>query len=141
MTIYNLYIFDKNGNCTYYREWTKTAQGEVPAKNQLKLLHGMLVVLKTFCSKLSPTESDVTRFSYVTNNYRLHFYEAPTMLKIVLNTDNNCAPVQEELETVYRIYTEFVSQNPLCSCEETVTSQLFIDTLDTYIRSLQIFKK
>ncbi|CAH8611435.1 unnamed protein product [Dicrocoelium dendriticum] len=141
MTVYNLYIFDKSGRCVYYREWTKTKQGPSPSADDLKLLRGMIIGLKGFCSKISPMEPDVTRFSYSTNVYRLHFYESPTMLKIVLNTDNSCAPVHEELETIFRIYTKFVSQNPVCPSSGGVDSQLFTTMLDGYVESLQIFKK
>ncbi|TGZ66455.1 hypothetical protein CRM22_005309 [Opisthorchis felineus] len=141
MTVYNLYIFDQRGVCVYYHEWTKTKQGEKPSENETKLLHGMLIGLKRFIGKISPSETVVTRFSYSTNTYRLHFYESPTMIKIVLNTDNACAPVHEELETVFRIYTKFVSQNPFCASAESVDSQLFTSMLDSYVQSLQIFKK
>ncbi|CAL8098641.1 unnamed protein product [Calicophoron daubneyi] len=142
MTVYNLYIFDANGSCVYYREWTRTKHADsLPSDDELKLLRGMLVGLKGFCSKISPLDDEVNRFSYSTNVYKLHYYESPTRVKVVLNTDNGCLPLQEELETIFNIYTKFVSQNPLCVPGEVVSSELFTSKLDGYVQSLQVYKK
>ncbi|CAH8498306.1 unnamed protein product [Heterobilharzia americana] len=141
MTVYNLYIYGKNGDGLYYREWAKTKQGECPSNNDLKLMRGMLIGLKGFCQKISPLDYEINRFSYVTNTYRLHFYETPTLMKIVLTTDNSCSPMHEELEGIFQIYTKYVSQNPLVKHEGLIKSQVFSEKLDQYVQSLPVFSK
>ncbi|CAH8498553.1 unnamed protein product [Schistosoma bovis] len=141
MTVYNLYIYGKNGDNLFYREWTPTKQGECPSDNDLKLMRGMLIGLKGFCQKISPLDYEINRFSYVTNTYRLHFYETPTLMKIVLTTDNSCAPMNDELEGIFQIYTKYVSQNPLIKSEGPIKSQVFSEKLDQYVQSLPVFNK
>ena len=41
--------------------------------------------------------------NYRTNRYKLHFYETPTGMKFILNTDVNVANVKEYLHEVYKV--------------------------------------
>ena len=60
-------------------------------EEEAKLLYGMLFSLKSFCAKLSPLDMKQGFSSYKTNLYRLNFYETPSSLKFVLNTDSEAS--------------------------------------------------
>lgn len=135
-------MFNKDGEILYYREWGKTKQGEWPSKNELKLMLGMLIGLKGFCMKISPLDYEINRFSYSTNTYRFHFFETPTLMKIALTTDNSCAPLHEELNSIFQIYVKFVSQDPSHKLGSyPIKNQSFVDKIDAYIQNLPIFSK
>ena len=52
--------------------------------------------------------------SFKASNYRLHFLEAPSGLKVVLNTDENAKDCREILQAIYaNIFVEYVAKNPL----------------------------
>ncbi|KAL7983019.1 hypothetical protein Chor_013625 [Crotalus horridus] len=61
-----------------------------------------------------------------TSKYKLHYYETPSGLKVVMNTDLG-------------IYVEYVVKNPLCSLNETIQSELFRNKLDSFVRALPFF--
>ena len=121
MTIYNLYVFDRNGSLLFYHEWVRSV-GEIITKEkhkrrtlrckncilrrkhtsmskeeEAKLLYGMLFSLKSFSAKLSPVDMKQGFTSYKTNLYRLSLYETPSSLKFVLNTDNEAS--QQEVRS------------------------------------------
>ena len=75
-----------------------------------------------------------------TSKYKLHFYETPSGLKFILNTDLSVGDCQEVLHQLYSdIFVEYAVKNPLCSLEESVSSDLFKSKLDEFIRGLPIF--
>ncbi|KAK9904240.1 hypothetical protein WJX75_007479 [Coccomyxa subellipsoidea] len=51
--------------------------------------------------------------SFRTNNYKLHFLESPSGIKIVLNTDSNARDLRDNLSYIYGLYVEYVMKNPL----------------------------
>ncbi|VDD74814.1 unnamed protein product [Mesocestoides corti] len=111
MKLFNLYIFDSRGNNIFYKEWISLKTSNT-RENDAKLIRGMLVGLKAVCSKLSPTENNIHTLSYKTSHYRLHYFEGPTGIKIILNTDPMVMPLVKELENVYKLYVEFVVKSP-----------------------------
>merc|ERR1712227_5122 len=109
-----------------------------------KVLYGMLFSLKSFCAKLSPLDMKQGFSSYKTNLYRLNFYETPSSLKFVLNTDSEASQqeVRELLSGLYcQVYVEFASKSPMLVPGEIITSNLFRTKLDQYMRSSVLFKQ
>ncbi|KAK2573331.1 Trafficking protein particle complex subunit 1, partial [Acropora cervicornis] len=129
MTIYNLYIFDRNGLCLYYESWNRRKESNMSKDEEFKLMYGMLYSIKSFVARMSPTDS--------TSKYKLHFYETPTGLKFILNTDLSVENTRDILFNIYsRIYVEYVVKNPLCQLGEPIQSELFASKLDTFIRKI-----
>jgi len=60
----------------------------------------MLFSLRSFLQKISPDDIDDNSFSYRTSKYKLNYYESPSGLKLVMNTDLNSTP-KELLKTIY----------------------------------------
>ncbi|KAG8141051.1 hypothetical protein E2320_003655, partial [Naja naja] len=75
-----------------------------------------------------------------TSKYKLHYYETPSGLKVVMNTDLGVGNIQEILHQIYSyIYVEYVVKNPLCGLNESIQSELFRNKLDSFVRSLPFF--
>ncbi|KAK2154819.1 hypothetical protein LSH36_256g02038 [Paralvinella palmiformis] len=140
MTIYTLYIFDRNGTCRHYSEWNRKNQSGLSIDEECKLMYGMLSSLKSFVGRMSPVDQKESFHSYRTNKYKLHFYETPSGLQFVMTTDLNVGNITDILQQMYcNIYLEYVVKNPFCSREEAVKSELFKTKLDEYVRGLPIF--
>jgi len=76
-------------------------------------MYGMLFSIKSFVSKISPTDSNDGFLCYKTSKYALHYYETPTGVKFVLNTDAGVGKM-----------TDFLSQ---------LNSQVFIHLMSSCV--------
>jgi hypothetical protein len=79
MTIYNLYIYNRKGECIYYREWNRAKQSglvqeqviisdknylknyldklfEFKKKKEFRQMFGCIVEMKSFVNKISPND-------------------------------------------------------------------------------------
>ncbi|PIK48632.1 putative trafficking protein particle complex subunit 1 [Apostichopus japonicus] len=140
MTIYNMYIFDRNGTCLFYQEWQRNKSSGMPQEEEFKLMYGLIFSIKSFVSRMSPVDFKDGFTNFNTNFYKLHFFEPPSGLKFVLNTSLNVESLRESLQYTYNsIYVEYVVKNPLCSLNAPIKSELFKEKLDTYIRGLPAF--
>ncbi|KAL0032098.1 hypothetical protein WJX77_004962 [Trebouxia sp. C0004] len=75
--------------------------------------------------------------SFRTNNYKLHFMESPSGLKIVFNTDQTVGNLQDCLAYIYsNLYVEYVMKNPLYEPGQPFSYELFSNNLNRYIRSI-----
>lgn len=141
MTIYNLYIFDRDCTCLYYREWVRNKEAGISQDEEFKLMYGMIFSIKSLLSRLSHKSSKDGFVSYGTSKYKLHYFETATGLKFVLNTDDSIGSLSDELWHLYsKIYVEYVVKNPLLGSGKEITSQLFTSTLDSYVQSLPFYK-
>ncbi|KAK9829742.1 hypothetical protein WJX72_007624 [[Myrmecia] bisecta] len=78
-----------------------------------------------------------TFHSFKTNNYKLHFLESPSGLKMVLNTDADVGDLREHLAYIYRtLYVDYVMKNPVYSTSKQFNFELFTANLNKYIKSL-----
>lgn len=164
MTIYNLYIFDKHGTLLYYAEWNRVKQSGITKEEVRKLLgelyelyhqsvlgsngmfqeaqlmYGSLFSIKSFVSKISPIDPREGFLFYKTNKYALHYYETPSGLKFVLNTDTTSTGVREVLHQLYaKVFVEYAVRNPLWTPGTPITSDLFKVKLDDFIRQCPIY--
>ncbi|XP_062125681.1 trafficking protein particle complex subunit 1 [Drosophila sulfurigaster albostrigata] len=140
MTLYNLYIFDKMGTLMYYAEWNRTKKSGITREEEAKLTYGMLFSIKSFVSKISPHDPREGFLYYKTNRYALHYLETPSGLKFVLNTDTAAINVKELLQQLYaKVWVEYVVRDPLWTPGTVVTSELFQNKLDEFVKQSPIF--
>mmetsp|Transcript_50046 Transcript_50046/g.156630 ORF Transcript_50046/g.156630 Transcript_50046/m.156630 type:complete len:146 (-) Transcript_50046:599-1036(-) len=141
--IYCFYLFDRNGVCLYYEDWHRVKRPKNLPEEQ-KLIFGLLFSLKaTVCAmrpggdgKLVPDALQ----SYNTSTYKLHYYETPTGLRFILITDPPVPSLRECLRQIYsHIYVEYVTKNPLQALGAPISSTIFSQSLNKYIRGLPYF--
>ncbi|CAL5228832.1 g12035 [Coccomyxa viridis] len=152
MGCFNIYIYNRQGTCLYYYEWSRpksVKQGAGTPADDQKMMFGLFFSLKTFAAAMDPrTESksqlgaplrigdSCTFQSFRTNNYKLHFLESPSGFKIVLNTDANAGDLRDNLSYIYGLYVEYVMKNPLYTPGEPFRCDLFTWQLQQYVKSL-----
>lgn len=141
MTVHALYLFDRNGTCLCYREWSRALKVHSEEDDQ-KTMFGMLFALRNFTIKLSSTATNGTPRYFATDSYALHYFETPTGLRFVLTTskDFGSVDIARHLREIYsEIYVEFVVKNPLYVRGSPIKSELFQSKLDAYVESLPCF--
>ncbi|CAF4297004.1 unnamed protein product, partial [Rotaria sp. Silwood2] len=82
--------------------------------------------------------------SFKTNCYKLNYYETPTGLKFILNTDNNVGNIRDILHQLYStIFVNYIVKNPRCSALDIINNdqEIFIEKLDEFISNLSIFSQ
>lgn len=103
-------------------------------------MYGMLYSLKTFVTRISPLDVKEGFLYYKTSKYALNYFETPTGLKFVLNTDIASPNNRDILKQIYsQIYVEYVVKNPMCSMNEAIGSELFKSKLDEFIKKTPIY--
>ncbi|GME82013.1 unnamed protein product [Ambrosiozyma monospora] len=132
--------------------------------NASKLLFGTIFSLRKISNSLSSTpnnnnnnnNNDGTSFegtslnkgnllkSFQTLNYKCHFYETLTGLKLMLLTDPQCRDLQGELSQIYQVfYVNDVVRNQLMAVDfkdgEVISSEVFTRDVDSYWTSLPEF--
>ncbi|ORX44756.1 snare-like protein [Hesseltinella vesiculosa] len=92
----------------------------ISMEEEAKLVYGVILSLRNFVRKLSSTSDHDGFISYRTSTYRLHYYETPTGLKFVLNTDPQTEGMKAVLKQIYvQLYVEFVVKNGLMRFDDT----------------------
>ena len=55
MTIYNMFIFNRKGDCLFEKEWQRSFRAQSPEEEK-KLLYGLIFSLKDFVKKSYPSK-------------------------------------------------------------------------------------
>jgi hypothetical protein len=140
MTVYAFYLFDRQGNCLCYREWSRPKLMKDATQDQ-KNTFGLLFALKNFCQKLSPTQPGGIVKNYSTDVYSLHYFESLTGLRFVLLTSRGSRDLSGVLRDIYlNVYVDTVIRNPLYVPGKSIQSQLFLSKLDSSIKALACFQ-
>ncbi|RDA86720.1 hypothetical protein CP532_4195 [Ophiocordyceps camponoti-leonardi (nom. inval.)] len=160
MVVYSFYIFDRHTECIYAKSWlppspsssapttgstttapsTKTSrQKPATASDDAKLVFGTVFSLRNMVRKLGG--EDDAFISYRTAQYKLHFYETPANLRLVLLTDTASSSMRNVLHQIYiNLWVEYVVKNPLSPVEhkggDGVKNELFDLGVDQFIRGL-----
>lgn len=93
----------------------------ISIEEEAKLVYGVILSLRNFVRKLSSNGQQQDGFiSYRTSTYRLHYYETPTGLKFVMNTDPTTEGMRSVLKQIYvQLYVDFVVKNGLMRFDDT----------------------
>jgi trafficking protein particle complex subunit 1 len=147
--IFNLYIFNRKGNCLYYKEWNRPQntlghdEGE-----EKRLMFGMLYSLQELVGKMGGISGTGNSGgggglqSYTTDSYTLNYYETGTGLRFVLNTDNKAGDLKGALRHLYgNIFVDYVVKHPSYKPKLGLPVQLpmFEQELERYIAGLACF--
>ncbi|OBZ82467.1 Transport protein particle subunit bet5 [Choanephora cucurbitarum] len=90
----------------------------ISIEEEAKLVYGVVLSLRNFVRKLSGNQDGF--ISYKTSTYRLHYYETPTGLKFVMNSDPQTENLRLVLKQIYtQLYVEFVVKNGLMRFDDT----------------------
>merc|ERR1712110_824331 len=140
MPVYNMYILGKAGHSLFYHEWDRKQKATLSRSEEDKLMSGLIHSLSKFCSKMS-TEPDAGNFRGLkTSKFRLHYWESPTGVKMILNTSPEIPPCPDTLSTIYyNIFVPICIKNPLVPSCEPIQSELFQSKLDSFMKNLTFF--
>ncbi|SMY27060.1 unnamed protein product [Zymoseptoria tritici ST99CH_1A5] len=164
MSLYSFYIFDRHTECIYSKRWTSpptttpiptepnkpSSQGLPPSaaataklasKNQdvQKLIFGTIFSLRRMARQLGGPSDQF--LSYRTGEYKLHYFETPTQLKLVLLTDTRVGNMRTVLHQIWAtLYVEYVVKSPLAPVEHKggvgVGNELFEGGLESFMASI-----
>ncbi|TPX08999.1 uncharacterized protein E0L32_009578 [Thyridium curvatum] len=165
MVVYAFYIFDRHTECIYTKHWlpqpSDAAGAARPAgagasslaaggsststrasnrsRDDAKLIFGTVFSLRNMVRKLGG--EDDAFISYRTAQYKLHYYETPSSLRLVMLTDTAAPSMRNVLHQIYiNLWVEYVVKNPLSPVEhpggEGVKNELFELGLDQFVRGL-----
>jgi hypothetical protein len=103
----------------------------------------MLFSIKSFVGKLSPVDMRDGFLTYKTSKYRLSYFETPTGVKLVMNTDTTVTHpiVRDLLRNVYTFaYVEYAVKNPVYKMGDSITGDIFAAKVDEIVKSSSIFR-
>jgi len=153
--------FQLPAECIYTKRWTTppsrpstttnttttTSNNELPlsAKRALKLaddaklIFGTIFSLRRMVRQLGGQDDQF--LSYRTGEYKLHYFETPTQLKLIMLTDTRVGNMRTVLHQIWAtLYVEYVVKSPLAPVEHPkgmgVANELFEGGLETFIASI-----
>lgn len=156
MTIYNFYVYNRDGKCIFYREWQRhhNPLGDNTDEDQ-KLIFGLAFSCQQLAQTLSPSTKGQGDFQCFKtskvrskvngkvqlNGYAMHHYETLHGLRFILNTDADAPSMRPVLRYIYSdIYVKHIVRNPLATPGDKIEAPRFAEALENYIQSLRTFK-
>lgn len=141
--IFNMYIFNRRGDCLFYREWDRKLNtlGDDPSEER-RLMFGMLAATNELMRQFSPRKPNEGLQTLKTNTFTLHYLQTLSGLRFILNTDNDAGDLRPSLRHIYaNLWVELIVKSPLYDPKSAspVASPLFDQALENYVRSLQCF--
>lgn len=140
MTIYSFWLFDRHAECIFHKRWHGSGRGSGPTSESdvAKLIFGIVYSLRNVARKLTNDQSFLT---YTASQYKLHYYESPSNLRLVMITTPEMESVVRALQQIYaNLFLEFVIKNPLAPMNPMVVdNELFTLGLDAFVSSLPGF--
>lgn len=148
--LHNLYIFSREGNCIFYREWNRTNRKQAANPDEeYKLICGLVLSMSRFSENISPdpfvscigcsydvfwwkcSENERGFHLFRTNNISFHFLDSPSGIRIVIIADVKTPYLENELWKVYCFFVEIIVRNPTWRLGSEVIDPKFIDAIDT----------
>lgn len=110
-------------------------------EDDAKLIFGTIFSLRRMVRQLGGEEDSF--LSYRTGEYKLHYFETPTQLKLVMLTSTNIGSMRTVLHQIWAtLYVEYVVKNPLSPLEHPkgvgVANELFEGGLESFIVSFML---
>ncbi|AOW01501.1 Sybindin-like protein [Yarrowia lipolytica] len=110
-------------------------------EDDAKLIFGAVFSLRNMATKWAGENGTDSFVSFKTNKYKLHYFETPTNLKMVLLTDPSRPSLRDALHDIYvNLFVEYVIKNALSpqefSSTNPIDNDLFNNGVDTYIKGL-----
>ena len=133
LVLYEFMIFNKNGQLVYFEDLEKmeTAKIEERVESDREFRHkiqntfGICAVIqevaKTIGQKITtgPDSNSAAFNDFVTSQYKLSFFKAPTGMSFVLLTSKDSSRLSPLLAEIYaKVYVEQVTKNPLSDSRE-----------------------
>lgn len=128
MVVFNLYIFNRQGICIHYREWSRpkdVKHGAGSQQDDQKQLFGLLWTMNNFCSTMNPRETSKPQLgqprrigegcsfkSFTTTTYKCHYLELPSGTKLALNTTRDIGDLRDLLLMLNDLLVDRVVKSP-----------------------------
>ena len=123
-----------------YHEWSRPQQLARNDADDRKNLFGLFFTLKQFALKLDPTPNDgegCSFHAFRTNNYKLHFLETATGLRLLLFTDPSAGDMRECMSHIYAsLYVEHALRNAAVEPLKPFSCDAFTKALVAYAKVL-----
>lgn len=124
-------------------------QGAGTPEDDQKQMFGLFWTLGNFAAALDPRTHDKAPLgaprrlgagcafrAFRTRAYKLHFFESPTGIRLVLNTSPDAGDLQDVLAYIYEtLYVGLVARNPLYTPGQPFQSEAFSAGLAAYLRN------
>lgn len=107
-------------------------------EDDAKLIFGTIFSLRRMVRQLGGADDQF--LSYRTGEYKLHYFETPTQLKLIMLTDMRVGNLRTVLHQIWAtLYVEYVVKSPLAPTEHPrgvgVANELFEGGLERFIVS------
>ena len=137
MSIYDLFIYDKYGQCLYHRPMNQVNVSQKTFDRRSKLVFGLLYTMQAFVNKLTPvtlTEQENEPIICLnTPTYRIHTFTTLSGFRIVLTTNLKLTSVTNQLKRIYGLFVDYVVSTPYYGQGETLSAIPIV--FDKQIRS------